>query len=61
MATQGKQALLTGKCMEVCFVLVATRVNVCRLIKTEDAGCYQQCKTDPPQRLKIDPGVNLLL
>ena len=28
-----------------------------------DAGsqCYQRCKTDPPQRLKIDPGVNLLL
>ncbi|UNX69102.1 ATP-dependent nuclease [Klebsiella aerogenes] len=24
-------------------------------------GCYQRCKTDPPQRLKIDPGVNLLL
>ncbi|HGE8163232.1 TPA: hypothetical protein ACGD1P_003388 [Salmonella enterica] len=23
--------------------------------------CYQRCKTDPPQRLKIDPGVNLLL
>ena len=28
-----------------------------------DAGsqCYHRCKTDPPQRLKIDPGVNLLL
>ncbi|MFP5619017.1 hypothetical protein ACK8OV_21830 [Enterobacter kobei] len=25
------------------------------------AICYQRCKTDPPQRLKIDPGVNLLL
>ena len=25
------------------------------------ADCYQRCKTDPPQRLKIDPGVNLLL
>jgi SP family sugar:H+ symporter-like MFS transporter len=25
------------------------------------ANCYQRCKTDPPQRLKIDPGVNLLL
>ncbi|MED5634896.1 hypothetical protein VZ114_17360 [Enterobacter hormaechei] len=24
-------------------------------------SCYQRCKTDPPQRLKIDPGVNLLL
>lgn len=23
--------------------------------------CYQRCKTDPPHRLKIDPGVNLLL
>ncbi|MGL3099495.1 helix-turn-helix domain-containing protein [Enterobacter asburiae] len=23
--------------------------------------CHQRCKTDPPQRLKIDPGVNLLL
>lgn len=23
------------------------------------AGCYQRCKTDPPQRLKIDPGMNL--
>ena len=23
--------------------------------------CYQRCKTDPPQRLKTDPGVNLLL
>ncbi|WP_268063439.1 hypothetical protein [Citrobacter sp. W9] len=27
----------------------------------EAAECYQRCKTDPPQRLKIDPGVNLLL
>mgnify|MGYP001836277967 CR=1 FL=1 len=26
-----------------------------------NAVCYQRCKTDPPQRLKIDPGVNLLL
>ena len=26
-----------------------------------DGYCYQRCKTDPPQRLKIDPGVNLLL
>lgn len=26
-----------------------------------DEYCYQRCKTDPPQRLKIDPGVNLLL
>ena len=26
-----------------------------------DSQCYQRCKTDPPQRLKIDPGVNLLL
>ncbi|ESN21491.1 hypothetical protein L369_03031 [Enterobacter sp. MGH 23] len=26
-----------------------------------DLICYQRCKTDPPQRLKIDPGVNLLL
>ncbi|HGY3888945.1 TPA: hypothetical protein ACNVXU_004386 [Klebsiella pneumoniae] len=26
-----------------------------------NSGCYQRCKTDPPQRLKIDPGVNLLL
>lgn len=25
------------------------------------AWCYQRCKTDPPQRLKTDPGVNLLL
>ena len=24
-------------------------------------SCYQRCKTDPPQWLKIDPGVNLLL
>nr|WP_253893588.1 transposase [Serratia marcescens] len=23
--------------------------------------CYQRCKTDPPQRLNIDPRVNLLL
>ncbi|MCQ8846943.1 hypothetical protein NQT76_54345, partial [Klebsiella sp. KJ_S1] len=27
----------------------------------EGICCYQRCKTDPPQRLKIDPGVNLLL
>ena len=26
-----------------------------------EACCYQRCKTDPPQRLKTDPGVNLLL
>lgn len=34
-------------------------VNHATILKR--ANCYQRCKTDPPQRLKIDPGVNLLL
>ncbi|MEB6622112.1 Y-family DNA polymerase [Enterobacter roggenkampii] len=32
-----------------------------RFHTTIGESCYQRCKTDPPQRLKIDPGVNLLL
>ena len=31
------------------------------VVNAKTFTCYQRCKTDPPQRLKIDPGVNLLL
>ncbi|HBV1513596.1 hypothetical protein SS59_09625 [Enterobacter hormaechei subsp. xiangfangensis] len=55
--------------MRECIKLDMQCANICRLaaqFMTLNSGsaqdlCYQRCKTDPPQRLKIDPGVNLLL
>ncbi|WPM85924.1 hypothetical protein QNH14_10850 [Apirhabdus apintestini] len=36
-------------------------VEIASVKKEGEPYCYQRCKTDPPQRLKTDPGVNLLL
>jgi len=47
--------------LSTAFTMNAEPVNTMVLPDAARDKCYQRCKTDPPQRLKIDPGVNLLL
>ncbi|NGF05744.1 hypothetical protein G5642_26965 [Citrobacter freundii] len=53
--------ILGSERKELIEILGCSHYGVGSLIRQLREHCYQRCKTDPPQRLKIDPGVNLLL